>query len=64
MDDVTLTAIAIVRGLQQGDEFVWDYEWVDEAGEWHYGQWKSVIEEERKRTQEQEDERRGPTEGR
>ncbi len=43
MDSVTLAAINIVKGSQV-DEYVWEAEYVDEAGNARIGAWKSYLE--------------------
>jgi len=44
MGTLERTAIAIVKGLTQGDEFIWDFEGVDpESGKHMVGAWKSWL---------------------
>jgi hypothetical protein len=44
MDETTRAAFNIVKGEQNGDEYLWDAEWYEKDGSLQVGGWKSVIE--------------------
>ena len=43
MDYITRDAVNIVKGMQQGDEYVWEAEYVDEDGNARIGAWQSYL---------------------
>jgi len=45
MDTISRQAINVIRGLQQGDKYVWEAEYVDDDGHARIGAWKSWLDE-------------------
>lgn len=49
LDEITISAINIVKGEMNGDEFLWDHEEEDEEGVISKGIWKSTLDARKKR---------------
>lgn len=49
LDEVTISAINIVKGEMNGDKFIWDYEEEDEDGVVSRGIWKSTLDDRKKK---------------
>jgi hypothetical protein len=43
MDPIERDAFNIIKGEQNGDEFIWDVEYEDDDGNPHVGAFKSVL---------------------